>query len=129
MKIVDTKFGFEKLEIWKTAKLFREKIRNAGKIFPAAERYSLTDQITRSSRSILALIAEGHGRYTYKDQAHFCIQARGSLSETVKHLIEAYEEKYIDCNYLEELKRDAKELEILLNGYINYLRKQQAPLH
>ena len=77
MKIVDTRFGFEKLEIWKTAKLFREKIRNSIKIFPAVERYSLTDQITRSSRSILALIAEGHGRYSYRDQAHFCIQARG----------------------------------------------------
>ena len=57
----------------------------------------------------------------------FVSRQGGSLSETVNHLIEAYDERYIDLECLEGLKKDAKELEILLNGYINYLRKQQIP--
>ena len=69
------------------------------------------------------MIAEGHGRYTFKDQLHFCIIARGSLSETYNHLIDA-----LDCNYItqEQLncyKNKIDEIERLLNGYIAYLKK------
>ena len=52
----------------------------------------MTDQVKRSVRSINANIAEGHGRFTYPDQIHFCIMARGSLSETINHLIDALDE-------------------------------------
>jgi four helix bundle protein len=122
----NTYFGFEQLTVWKKAKEFRNRIRELTKMFPTDEKYSLTDQVTRSSRSVLALISEGHGRFTYADQLHFCIQARGSLTETVNHMIEACSENYINEECLEEIKQQAKEIEKLLNGYINYLRKQKA---
>ena len=63
------------------------------KNFPAKEKYRLTDQIIRSARSINANIAEGH--FTYKDPLHFCIQAQGSLSETLNHFVDAF-----DCTYI-----------------------------
>jgi four helix bundle protein len=80
--------------------------------------------LIRSSRSINANIAEGHGRYTYKDPIHFCIQARGSLSETYNHCIDAFDEKFINADAMKELKKEINECERFLNGYINWLREQ-----
>ena len=92
-------------------------------LFPPEEKYRLADQLTRSVRSICANIAEGHGRFTNKDQIHFCIQASGSLSETYNHLIDAYDEAYITKEQLATLKNKIDEAERLLNGYISYLRR------
>jgi four helix bundle protein len=81
--------------------------------------------LIRSSRSINSLIAEGHGRFTYPDQIHFCVQARGSLTETINHLTDAIDEEYITMEELTSLKIDAKEVERLINGYLIYLRKKR----
>jgi four helix bundle protein len=78
----------------------------------------LSDQIIRSSRGINATIAEGHGRFTYKDQLHFCVIARGSLSETYNHLIDALDCRYITEEKLIYFKMKIDEVERLLNGYI-----------
>jgi four helix bundle protein len=53
---------------------------------PEAEKYNLTNQIIRSSRSVTANIAEGFGRYHFQENIQFCRQARGSLVETLDHL-------------------------------------------
>jgi len=53
----------------------------------------------------------------------FCIIARGSLSETYNHLIDALDCKYITSDQLNEFKTKIDETERLLNGYISYLRK------
>ena len=46
---------------------------------PTAERYALGDQLRRAVVSIPSNIAEGFGRDSHKDFAHFLAQARGSL--------------------------------------------------
>lgn len=56
---------------------------------------------------------------------HFCIQARGSLAETINHLIDAFDEAYITNEQLETFKTSGKEIERLLNGYLSYLRKKR----
>lgn len=118
-------FGFEELEIWKKARLLKIEISATVKFFPADEKYKLADQLIRSSRSIGALIAEGHGRFSYPDQIHFCVQARGSLAETMNHLIDAKDETYISEIALADYRLKFKELERVLNGYIIYLRTQK----
>jgi four helix bundle protein len=72
----EIKFGFEDLQVWKKAREFKNEVCDEAKSFPPEEKFRLADQIIRSSRAINALIAEGHGRFTYPDQIHFCIQAR-----------------------------------------------------
>jgi four helix bundle protein len=119
------KFGFEDLELWKKAREFKNEVCNETKSFPIEEKFRLTDQIIRSSRAVNALIAEGHGRFSYPDQIHFCVQARGSLTETVNHLIDAFDRACITEERLNYFKSKAKEIERLLNGYINYLRNQR----
>ena len=120
-----TNFGFEELELWKKVRNFKNEIRLFTKTFPQDEKYKLIDQIIRSSRSINALIVEGHGRFTYPDQIHFCIQARGSLTETINHLIDAFDENYISELQLTSFKINGKEIERLLNGYLKYLRTKR----
>jgi four helix bundle protein len=121
----EIKFGFEDLQVWKKAREFKNEVCDETKVFPPEEKFRLTDQLIRSSRAVNALIAEGHGRFTYPDQIHFCVQARGSLSETINHLIDAFDKGYITEQRLNYFKSKGKEIERLLNGYINYLRTQR----
>ena len=116
--------SFTELEVWKKMRLLKIKIENITKTFPSEERFRLTNQIIRSVRSVNASIAEGHGRYTFPDRIHFCIIARGSLSETLNHLIDAYDCSYISLEKLNELKIELIEVEKILNGFINWLRTQ-----
>jgi four helix bundle protein len=93
--------SFTELEVWKKARVFKNEVFELVKQFPAEEKYRLADQLLRASRSINANISEGHGRYSFKDQLHFCVQARGSLSECYNHFIDAS-----DCNYIKEEQLD-----------------------
>jgi four helix bundle protein len=115
---------FYDLLVWKKARELKTEIWQLVKTFPPTEKYKLTDQLIRCSRSILATIAEGHGRFTFKDQIHFCIIARGSLSETYNHLIEAFDCGYISSDQLNIFKEKIEEVAKLLNGYIAYLRSK-----
>ena len=118
-------FGFEDLEVWKKSRDFKKEIGILVKGFPQEEKYRLTDQLIRSSRSINSLISEGHGRFTYADQLHYCIQSSGSLSESFNHLMDAFDNGYITEDKINHFRGKLKEIERILNGYINHLRKQR----
>lgn len=92
--------------------------------FPAEEKYRLVDQIIRSSRSIGNNIAEGHGRFHYVDSKKFYINARGSASETIDHLIIALDEDFISEETFKLFEGLCEECMRLINGYINYLKQQ-----
>lgn len=116
--------GFEELDVWKECRRFRISISKIVKRFPLEEKYRLIDQIIRSSRSIKANIAEGDGRFHYQENTQFCRQSRGSLKETLDHLICAFDEKFISENQLIEFKSHYEVCLRLLNGYIAYLQKK-----
>lgn len=115
--------SFEDLEVWKQARKIQQIVRQIVNDFPKKEQYRLTDQMIRSSRSVGRNIAEGYGRYHYKENIHFCRISRGSLSELHNDLITAMEEGYIDQKTLSELKKEIETNNRLLNGYIKYLAK------
>ena len=121
-------FGFEEQDLWKKVRSFKTEVCKLADQFPQGERYKMTDQVKRSVRSINANIAEGHGRFTYPDQIHFCIIARGSLSETINHLIDAMDEGYIIEATFTDIKKKGKEIERMLNGYLIFLRKKRDEL-
>ena len=116
---------FRDLEVWKEARRFRNKIFVLTKTFPTDEKYKLVDQVIRSSRSVSANITEGYGRYHYQDNIRFCWQARGSLSETLDHLICAHDSAYIDEQIFKEFESDYNQVLKLLNGYIAYLKSRK----
>jgi four helix bundle protein len=116
--------SFTELEVWKKVRELKKEIELLTKNFPGEEKFRMSDQLIRSVRSINANIAEGHGRFTYKDQLHFCIQARGSLSETLNHLIDAFDCSYINKEQLAFFKLQIDNVGKLLNGYITHIRKK-----
>ena len=118
--------SFTDLEVYKECRLLRKEISNLAKThFPQEEKFVLTNQIIRSLRGVTAAIAEGHERYHFQENIQYCRIARGSLIETLEHLITAFDEKFIST---EELKYFKSKIDIcgkLINGYINYLKKSK----
>jgi four helix bundle protein len=114
---------YYELPVYKMCRAFRKKISSVvKKNFPKSEQFLLTAQILDSSRSITANIAEGFGRFHHQENIQFSRQSRGSLDETLEHMITAYDEKYIPKTILTEINQDYKECLKQLNGYIKYLK-------
>lgn len=91
--------SFRDLEVYKLSREVAEIIFNISKGFPVEERYSLTDQIRRSSRSVGAHIAEAWGKRKY--ELHFISKLTDADSEQLEtqHWIDISEEcKYIDSD-------------------------------
>jgi four helix bundle protein len=119
-------FGsFEDLEVWKQCRELRKMIFSLVKKFPQSEKYTLTDQILRSSKSPCANIAEGHGRFHHQQNIQFCRIAKGSLTETHNHLTDALDCEYISLTEFEAYKNQIQHCLKILNGYILYLKKQK----
>jgi len=115
---------FTELIVWQKSRIFRNQIFQFIKLLPSEEKYRLTDQIVRSSRSITANIAEGHGKFHHKENIQSCRVARGELLETLDHLICAYDCNYIDSEQLKNFKAKIDEIHKILNGYIKFLKSQ-----
>lgn len=116
--------SFKDLKVWQKARELRKDVSILIKSFPSEEKYLLISQMKRASRSITANIAEGHGRFHFKENIQFCRQARGSAAEMIDHLTVALDEEYIDQSVCSALETRIEEIMKMLNGYIAYLRKQ-----
>ncbi len=88
---------FEDLEAWKAARNLRGFVfRKVVPLLRVQHEYDLMSQIKRSARSVGNNIAEGHGRYHFRDNYRFCSQARGSLMETLDHIINCHDDDLIE---------------------------------
>lgn len=115
--------SFEELDCYKVCRALRMAISLETKQWPVEEKRRLVDQIIRSSRSVTANIAEGFGRHYHTENIQFCRQARGSLTETLEHLITASDEGFLPESRLAIFRPKVAECLRLLNGYINYLSR------
>lgn len=107
-------YSFEKLDVYTLARKFKIEIKLTSRLFPNEERFDLTSQINRSSASISANIAEGSGRSSNLDQAHFTNISYASALETIDHLNTA-----LDMNYI--IIEKYTELRINLDSILNKL--------
>ena len=118
--------GLKRLQVWVRAKDFALKVyKRVLPLLPPEEKWNLGQQLRRSSLSISANIAEGYGRFYYQDNVRFCYNARGSLEETLSHLIFAFEVEFIPESLYKELESEGEEIDKMLNGYIGYLKKSK----
>jgi four helix bundle protein len=118
--------SLESPEAWKKAKEFSLRIyREVLPLLPSEEKWNLNQQIRRSANSIPANIAEGYERFYYHDNIRFYYNARGSLEETLSHLVMCYELKYIPKTLFDTLDGDGEKLTQLINGYIDYLKRSK----
>ncbi|MBI1794279.1 MAG: four helix bundle protein [Chloroflexi bacterium] len=118
--------GLKRLKVWVRAKDFGLAIyQQVLPLLPAEEKWNLAAQLRRSSLSIPANIAEGYGRFYYQDNVRFCYLARGSLEETLSHLVFALEAKFIPEMLYKHFETEGEEIDKMLNGYISYLKKSK----
>jgi len=115
------KSDFRDLDVWQKCREIRIIIWKLCKKFPAEEKFRLSDQMIRASRSSTANIAEGYGRFHFQENIQFCRQSRGSLFELIDHVLVAEECEYIDRDEKEKLIEHIISAIRLLNGYIKYL--------
>ena len=90
--------SFRDLHVYKKGIELARSIFLLSKQFPAEEKYSLTDQIRRSSRSITANIAEAWGKRSH--QAHFISKLSDSLSETFE--TQTWLDHAFNCSYISQ---------------------------
>jgi four helix bundle protein len=118
--------GLEKLDVWRKARDFAVRIhKEVLPLLPIEEKWALNQQLRRSSQSIPANIAEGHGRFYFQDNVRFCYIARGSLEETLSHIVYAYKVNYLTEAIYKSLAVDGENLNRLINGYIGFLKKSK----
>ena len=114
-------FPFEKLRVWQESRLWLRGIYELTKKFPESEKYGLTSQLNRAAVSIPTNLAEGSGRISKKDQAHFTHIAYASLLECMNLLILAGDQKF-----LSEANLEAQRLAIAgLSAQLNALHQSQ----
>jgi four helix bundle protein len=122
--------SLKRLQVWARAKDFALKIyKRVVPLLPLEEKWTLNQQLRQSSLSIPANIAEGYGRFYYQDNVRFCYNARGSLEETLSHLIFAFEAGFIPETLFKELEAEGEEIDKMLNGYISLLKKSKQGLN
>jgi len=94
---------FEEIQAWQKAKHLTLLIYKITAEEKFSKDYGLKDQIRRASVSIMANIAEGHGRRTNVEFANFLNLARGSAAEVQSHLYIALGLNYINQKDFDEL--------------------------
>jgi four helix bundle protein len=112
--------SFRDLEVYVESFRFQQEIFKISKRWPAEERYALTDQIRRSSRSVGANIAESWAKRRYP--AHFLSKltdADGELQETFHWVHSAAACAYLNEAELHKLDEHASVVGRLLGSTIN----------
>ena len=112
--------GFRKLLAYQKGFSLAMEIFEISKQFPKEEKYSLTDQIRRSSRSVCSNLGEGYRKRRYP--AHFISKVSDSdmeNTETQVWLDFAYFCKYIDKETYKDMVERSEEVGKLLNFMID----------
>ena len=123
-KNMSTITTYRDLEVWKEGVNISTEIYSITQSFPKSEIYGLVSQIRRSAISIPLNIAEGHGRKSTKSYISFLNIARGSINELETCFIIAFNLKYINGKYYNELMDRLNTLSKRLNSLVLSLNKK-----
>jgi len=116
--------SFKDLLVYKKAFALAMEIFEISKKFPIEEKYSLIDQMRRSSRSVCSSVAEGYRKRRY--QAHFVSKisdADMEDSETQVWLNFSFKCKYISDEIFSDLTKKSEEVGRLLNHMMEHPEK------
>ena len=114
----------EDLEIYQPTLEVGEHVWNLVDKWDSFPKTSLGAQFVEAADSIAANIAEGYGRYFFKDRKKFCYYSRGSLMETKTWATKSYHRKLISQQDFDILIEKLKKLHFKLNNYIKKLKQK-----
>lgn len=115
---------FEDIVAWQKAYAVTAEIYRLTNSSGFAKDFGLRDQIRRASVSIMANIAEGHGRRSNTEFANFLNIARGSAAEVQSHLYVAKSLDYINPVDFDRLYNLLAEVSRMTLALARYLREQ-----
>ncbi|MEQ1795593.1 MAG: four helix bundle protein [Nitrospira sp.] len=110
--------SFEDLDVWKVGRDIRQDLYRLATELPKHEQYCLGQQVRTAAVSITANIAEGYGRFHFKENVQFCRIARGSAYELLDHLIACHDQGYLEGKHYQALRGKLLRFIQLVNGYI-----------
>ena len=112
-------FDFEKLDVYKKAKIFNSEIRTFIKISKLDP--TTKDQLRRASFSIVLNIAEGSGRFSKADRRNFYVISRSSVFECIAILEVLRDENSLQHNQYSALYSKGEEISKMLFSLITRL--------
>ena len=116
----------EDLEVYQISEKLADAIWDVCICWEYFAKDTVGKQLVKAADSIGANIAEGYGRYSYKENIQFCYYARGSMFETRHWLRRAQKRKFLTTSQVKELKEILKPLPVKLNAYIKSIKLQQS---
>lgn len=118
--------SYRRLEIWQLARQQVLDIYAMTENLPKSEMYGLSQQIRRSSNSVLANIVEGYGRKSYPaDYDKFIVYALSSNDETISHLEVIFNTGYLkDEELYQRLHKNVVRLGVKINNFHQVLARE-----
>lgn len=121
MENEEKRFGFERLEVWESAReLVRKIYQLISRDFPKMETYGLSNQIARAAVSVSSNVAEGSASNYPRDNGMMLNSAIKSLNEVVSQLFNSKDLNYITEEQFKELYQFCDELNRRLFSLRNY---------
>lgn len=117
-------YRLEELDVYQLSMEFGENIWDIAINWSFLAQDTIGKQMIRSSDSIAANIAEGYGRFHYKENKQFCYYSRGSVLETKTWLRKANSRKLITEDQHSLFITKLETIHIKLNAYIKSIGKQ-----
>ncbi|MEM8523540.1 MAG: four helix bundle protein [Bacteroidota bacterium] len=115
------KHNFKNLEIWKRSRKLVKKVYIITRQLPKEELFVLTAQIRKSVVSMPSNVAEGCGRGTDKQLAHFLDIAIGSNCELETQIYLCYDLTYINKEQQDTLVKELSEIRRMMLSFRNGL--------
>lgn len=112
---------FHNYKVWEKGHQFALSIYKKTKSFPKDELFGITSQLRRAATSIPINIAEGCGRRSDTEFAHFLNIAAGSASEVEEELLLSFDLEYMDKASYQQLDKEVNDIKAMLNKLIETL--------
>jgi four helix bundle protein len=113
------------LEIYRAAEELSDMVWNIVLKWDSFSKMTIGRQLVEAADGISANIAEGFGRYHFKENRNFCYYARGSLEETKAWLRKGVRRNLLDLSENPELTQMVESLPKRLNAYIKTIGSQR----
>ena len=118
---------YHQLKVWEVSHEFAVGIFRISRSFPKEELYGITSQVRRAAFSIPINIAEGCGRHTSKDYAHFLDMAMGSASEVEEELLILRDIEFLDKKTHAIQEENIKKIKKMIAKLIDAVRGNGGP--
>jgi four helix bundle protein len=120
-------YKFQKLEVYRLALEYLNRLYEIAKAFPLEEKYNLTSQLIRAGTSVVLNIAEGSTGQSDAEQQRFLGMSLRSYLETVACLDIAEMRGYVLTADLDETRALGHRLFMKLQAFRNSLKSPSAP--